>query len=132
MFAFCYLTSFEFDQFKPLGFQHALEEVQTITCHGKVGLHFIVQPLRSFPHFAAATPALHGDAPLQLQDALPVEFDGQLFLIFIVFINFQCLRNVFERTPVVMLLLGQQRIARTDLASARRPLDGHFATFTVD
>uniref|UniRef100_A0A182IV30 Uncharacterized protein n=1 Tax=Anopheles atroparvus TaxID=41427 RepID=A0A182IV30_ANOAO len=38
--------------------------------------------LGSLPHLSAASPTLDGDAPLQLQDALPVEFNGQLFLIY--------------------------------------------------
>lgn len=54
--------------------------MQPVARHRQVGLHFVVQPLGPFPHLAAATPALDGDAALQLQDALPVQLDGELLL----------------------------------------------------
>lgn len=60
--------------------QPLTQKVKTVSSHREIRLHLVVQPLGPIPHIPATTPAVYGDAILQLFDALPVELNGQLFV----------------------------------------------------
>lgn len=56
------------------------EKVQTITGHGEIGLHFLMQALGAIPNIPASTPAVNSNAILQLLDALAIQLNGQLLV----------------------------------------------------